>query len=83
MKVVVGLYIYYSCSFFDIKIDDGLLYRELIVRTAEGGVSTGGGMDMTKYLSGSYHILYTLHDDKSANCLGDFRFRVFVFSTHR
>ena len=31
------------------------------MRTAEGGVNTGGGMDMTKYLSGSYYRLYTLH----------------------
>ena len=32
------------------------------VRTAEGGVNTGGGMDMTKYLSGSYYRLYTLQE---------------------
>ena len=32
------------------------------MRTAEGGVNTDGGMDMTKYLSGSYYRLYTLHN---------------------
>ena len=39
------------------------MYYEIVdddLRTAEGGVNTGGGMDMTKYLSGSYYRLYTL-----------------------
>ena len=39
---------------------DWMLLSNRFVRTAEGGVSTGGGMDMTKYLSGSYYRLYTL-----------------------
>ena len=38
------------------------------VRTAEGGVNTGGGMDMTKYLSGSYYRLYTLHQNGECDC---------------
>jgi hypothetical protein len=39
---------------------DWMLLSNRFVRTAEGGVNTGGGMDMTKYLSGSYYRLYTL-----------------------
>ena len=43
---------------------DWMLLSNRFVRTAEGGVNTGGGMDMTKYLSGSYYRLYTLQSQQ-------------------
>ena len=46
------------------------------VRTAEGGVSTGGGMDMTKYLSGSYYRLYTLQPPQRQRMRVDRKYHV-------
>ncbi len=55
---------------------DWMLLSNRFVRTAEGGVSTGGGMDMTKYLSGSYYRLYTLQPPQRQRMRVDRKYHV-------